>query len=427
MGKLLIELYLLLLKNLADILKKILVIVESLDKDSSSGAKANMALIKNLIEAGFQVKVYHYSRKEIKLGGAESISIPENRKTFFFFLSRVERYIRYIFKFSLNPKIEEKTGFSFTLKNDRNSIVAALRKEKDFKPDWVLTLSQGGSFRPHHALLKIPMWHAKWIAYIHDPYPMHWYPKPYTWKEPGYKLKQRFMEEVADKCQYAAFPSLYLKEWMGSHYQVYLEKGIVIPHQLNNEIERTLSMKVKIDPSEFAILHAGNFLQARQPMGLIEGFKRFVKAKPEASTKLIHIGPAHHYKEYLEKQAQEEAKIQVFCQNHPFSEVAILQEEVSVNIIIEAKAEFSPFLPGKFPHCIAAGKPILLLGPPRSESRRLLGEDYPYYAEIDDAEHIASLLEELYLEWKRGELAVDYSRIKRYLSSAYVKEIIKKL
>lgn len=143
--------------------------------------------------------------------------------------------------------------------------------------------------------------------------------------------------------------------------------------------------------------------------------------------KLIHIGPAPHYKEYLEKEAKDETRIEVFCESHPFNEVLWLQDKAAINIIIEAKAEFSPFLPGKFPHCIAAGKPILLLGPPKSEARRLLGEDYPYYSEIDDTEHIAILLEDLYLKWKQDENRMDYSKIGSYLSSTHLKEVIENL
>lgn len=66
-------------------MKRILVIAESTDIDNSSGAKANMALIKNLIKAGYLVKVCHYSRKEVEIEGAESVTIPENRKSLLFF------------------------------------------------------------------------------------------------------------------------------------------------------------------------------------------------------------------------------------------------------------------------------------------------------------------------------------------------------
>lgn len=155
------------------------------------------------------------------------------------------------------------------------------------------------------------------------------------------------MEEIANKCKYAAFPSLYLKEWMGSHYQAYLEKGIVIPHQLNKEIENSIW---KGEDRSFGIHSTScrEFLQARQPNGLIDGFKKFVSKKPDARVKLIHIGPAPHYKEYLEKEAKDETRIEVFCESHPFNEVLWLQDKAAINIIIEAKAEFSPFYPENF-------------------------------------------------------------------------------
>jgi hypothetical protein len=102
-----------------------------------------------------------------------------------------------------------------------------------FKPDLVLTLSKGGSFRPHHALLKMPELQKKWMAYIHDPYPMHFYPKPYTWTEAGARQKEEFMKEVALKAEITAFPSKLLMDWMGSHYAPYQTKGVVIPHQVD--------------------------------------------------------------------------------------------------------------------------------------------------------------------------------------------------
>ncbi len=168
-------------------IEKILAVVESIDVDDSSGSKANVALIKNLVKAGFEVRVYHYTRKDIQLGDIPCFTLKENRRSMLFFLSRLERYLRYWFKLKLNKYIEQAFGFSFTLFNDRNSIATGLRKINDFEPDLVLTLSKGGSFRPHHALLKIPKWHSKWMAYIHDPYPFASYPRPYDYVEPWHK------------------------------------------------------------------------------------------------------------------------------------------------------------------------------------------------------------------------------------------------
>jgi hypothetical protein len=48
---------------------KILVIVDSINVNDSSGSKANVALIQNLAACGFEVQVLHYTQKEITLEG----------------------------------------------------------------------------------------------------------------------------------------------------------------------------------------------------------------------------------------------------------------------------------------------------------------------------------------------------------------------
>jgi glycosyltransferase involved in cell wall biosynthesis len=408
--------------------KKILVIVESIDVNKSSGSKANIALINNLNAAGFTLKVYHYDRQEIQLDGIKCISINENRKSFLFFLSRIERYLRYYLKLHFNKKVENQFGFSFTLFNDRNSIVKALKKESSFNPNWILTLSQGGSFRPHHALLKMPEFQKKWIAYIHDPYPMHWYPKPYAWREAGFKQKEVVMKQIVDECHTVAFPSQLLMEWMGSKYQPFVSKGVIIPHQIDNSPRSVkMSENYKLGNDKFTILHAGNLLQARSPFGLIEGYLNFKKSYPAINAQLILLGPAQYYEAYLNKLSELAPDIYVILENRPFKEVRELQNEVDVNVILEAIADFSPFLPGKFPHCIQANKPILILGPDKSEVKRLLGKDYPYWSTQDNPQKISDILMELYNNWKLGKDHLDREDLVNYLSEDHLMHVINSL
>jgi DNA gyrase inhibitor GyrI len=103
-----------------------------------------------------------------------------------------------------------------------------------------------------------------------------------------------------------------------------------------------------------------------------------------------------------------------------------MQQTTCVNVILESKSEISPFLPGKFPHCVAANKPILLLAPYYSETRRLLGEEYPYVSEVDNVVEIAALLEKLYRQWKQDNTKLQLNRpdLEGYLSKEYLKEII---
>ena len=218
-------------------MKKILVVSESIDVNDSSATKGRVALIKNLKQCGFELKVYHYTRKNIFIEGIESIAIKEQKASIFYLLSKLQVLIRRIFKINISTFFEKQFGFSFSFFNDVNSIKKALDKEVDFNPDWVLTLSKAASFRTHKALLKQPKWHSKWLAYVHDPYPMHFYPRPYNWVAPGYFQQQEFFREVSKKSAHGVFPSQLLKEWMGSYYPDFLERGIVIPHQISDNLE----------------------------------------------------------------------------------------------------------------------------------------------------------------------------------------------
>jgi hypothetical protein len=411
-------------------MKKILVVAESINIEDSSGSKANVALIHNLVEAGFDVFVCHYTLKNIQLAGVNCFAIPEIKFSFLYFLSRLQRVLAKKYAINVAPFLEQLFGFSFTFFNDTNSIVKALKKLK-FQPDLVLTLSKGASFRPHYAVLKMPELHKKWIAYVHDPYPIHYYPRPYNWIESSYKQKEQFFLEVSKKAEYSAFPSLLLKEWMGSYFSNFSKTGVVIPHQ-NAKYE----VKNKINPSyfeesKFNLLHAGNLMSQRSPKGLIEGYKLFLNQNPEAKadTKLILLGNASDHSKMLEEYEKNSPQIYIHNGTILFDEVYHLQQNVSVNIILEAKSEISPFLPAKFPHCVEANKIILSLAPYYSETRRLLGDDYDFWTEIDDVEKIASLIEKLYHLWKQNPSYILLNRpdLNDYLSARYLKKVVNAL
>ncbi len=408
--------------------KKILVVAESIDVEDSSGTKGRVALIKNLHKIGFDVRVYHYTRKDIQLAGISCHSINENRRSLLFFLSRTERYLRYWFDLKVHKPIEQLFGFSFTLLNDRNSITTALKRIKDFEPDLVVTLSKGGSFRPHHALLKLPEWHTKWMAYIHDPYPFASYPRPYDYVEPGHQQKRNFFLKVATSAKYAAYPSKLLAEWMESYFPALKGKAVIIPHQIDKVELHSSELPDYFKKDAFTIVHAGALMNARNPMGLIKAFRRFLTEVPDAAvhSQLLFIGAKSIYSR--EFQEIKKGLPQFFSSDSylPFNETQEIQKNAAVNVILEAKGAISPFLPGKFPHYVSADKPILLLGPYYSESRRLLGADYLYWAEIDEIDKIAGHIENLYFQWKIDptQLMLNRPDLEAYLSVKYLKQTI---
>lgn len=409
---------------------KILVVVDSINIEDSSGSKANVALIHNLAEAGFEVLVYHYTLKKIKLANVSCYAVPEIKYSSLYFLSRFQRLLARNVSVNLAPFLEKIFGFSFTFFNDTNSIIKALKKQS-FRPDLVLTLSKGASFRPHYAVLKLPQLHDKWMAYVHDPYPFHFYPRPYNWVEPGYKIKEDFFLKVCKKARYSGFPSQLLKEWMGSYFPDFMNTGVVIPHQNAKYVVENTKFSSYFDVSKFNLLHAGNLMKQRSPEGLIEGFKMFLHQNPEAKkeARLLLLGPASYHAEMLEAYQKNSPEIYIHNGTVTFDEVYHIQKNVSVNIILESKAEISPFLPAKFPHCIEANTVILSLAPYYSETRRLLGNDYPFWSEVDDVEKIAGLVENLYQLWKQdpANLLLNRSDLQDYLSVSYLKKAINEL
>lgn len=410
-------------------MKKILLVVESIDINDSSGSKANVALIESLHSLGYTINVLHYSRKEIHLQGVNCISIKERKSNFLYLLSRGQRVFQRICKVDLSIFLENIFGNSFTFFNDSKSISCSV-KEVYKNEDLIITLSKGASFRPHHALLSLKELHSKWMAYVHDPYPLQHYPKPYQEKDKGYKFKNSFFRKVSECANYSGFPSQLLKEWMGGYYPNFLKTGIIIPHQKLTTIDAQV-IKDKLpsyfDQDKFTLLHAGNLLSGRNPEFLIKAFNKFQKktAGAEAHSSLLFIGPAGPFKKLLNEAGENVVWSQGYVS---YAIVERIQNLVSVNIILEADSEISPFLPGKFPHLVKSNKKILYLGPNKSESVRLLGDEYPYKSEIYDVHKISNHIIELYHLWKKNkELKLDRENLNEYFEPSFLDRQIKRI
>ncbi|WP_162126227.1 glycosyltransferase family protein [Flavobacterium phycosphaerae] len=407
---------------------KILVISESINVEDSSGSKVNVALISNLKKAGFQLKVLHYSHKKIDLEDIECVLIKENKFSLNYVLSRAVRVFQRNTKMYINTYLEKVFGFSFTHTNDTNSIKRGIKKHLGFNPDLVLTLSKGSSFRPHRAMLKLPELHQKWMAYIHDPYPFHMYPRPYNWVEKSYEVKEAFVSAITQKSAHLAFPSLLLKEWMESYFPSVANKSVIIPHQIKTETQ-TAPLPDFFTRNEFSLLHAGHLLKQRNPVFLIEGFLRFLDNHPSARSeaKLYLIG-SHSYHEPVLKPYFNHPNISI-KDYLEYKVVQALEKEVPINIILEAVSEISPFLPGKFPNCVVANKPILILGPYYSEVKRLLGHQYPYWSEANDVMAIEKNISELYTIWKNNpeELRLNRQDLIDYSTEVNLKQTLDKI
>lgn len=399
----------------------ILVLADTLDIEKSSGAKGRIALILGFLEAGYNLKVLHYSRKEIQITGVATVSIPEQRNNLSYFKAKSQLLIQRLTGRNINSWVEARKGFSYTHDYDVLSIKKALNKENPEHFDYVLALSYASSFRAHKAVLQSKTWHSKFLAYIHDPYPMHSYPRPYDWVEPGHSFKRAFFVHLFDAAKHAIYPSKMLSEWMESYYPQAKEKAIIIPHLIRKDLNDTGDYPPYFDSTLFNVLHAGSLMSARNPMSLVRAFEQFLSQNLEAQeqARLVMVVGGSVFHNEMSSIATRLPQLILSNKQEDFQTTYNMQQQAAVNVVLEAKGPASPFLPGKVPHCVAANKPLLLLGPYYSETRNVLGMDYPYWSEIDDTQKISQLLEQLFKEWQEhaGNSQLNNPQVTAYLSS----------
>ena len=73
-------------------------------------------------------------------------------------------------------------------------------------------------------------------------------------------------------------------------------------------------------------------------------------------------------------------------------------------------------------------KPILALTPQKSETLRILGENYPYGSPVDSKDSILQNIEQLWLLWEENKLVLPNSnKLKQYLSPRELSYQITKL
>lgn len=407
---------------------RILVVIESLDANDSSGTKGRLALLQSFKKIGYDITALHYSQVDINIDGIECISVKEKKNNLLFFLSRVQRLLYRWFKIDIGPKIDSRFGFSFGFFNDANSLKKALENYNPTDFDMVWTLSKGNSYRPHKALLLSPKWYSKWYAYVHDPYPQQLYPRPYNYVPYGFKQKRNFFRDITIHAKRIVFPSQLLKDWMLSYFVDLEGKSLVIPHQLSTQKGINNKLPDYFNPNKFNVLHGGNLLDLRDPKPVVEAFGKFLEQNTSAreNASLIFLGKKSKFTQYLQKKSEEIPQIYTSKDYVSFEEVFSMQQKASINIILEASSEISPFLPGKFAHCVEANAPILLISPYYSESKRLLGATYPYSFEFNNIDEITNAFHEMYAQWKENKefLKLNRPELSYYLSHKYLEEVL---
>jgi len=300
--------------------------------------------------------------------------------------------------------------------------------------DLVIALGTGMSFAPHFALAQSDV-SIPWIANIHDPYPVHFYPPPYN-KKPTllYKNQAKRFHYMLRKASCVTFPSLRLQEWMEQFYPEIKSKSFVIPHLApSDEMIASLpttdkDTTVSLQKGKFNILHAGSLLGPRNPAYLLKAFLRFISEDSERKKKAVlniigkvakeHTGFEKAYEPY-------KSNINIVLERVGYRHSLSLLKDADVLVLLEAVSEVSPFMPGKLADYIWADRPILALTPKNSETSRILGKSYPYRVDTDDEEGIYRCLVDLWERWKKGDgLSLNNSELRHYVSAERMNHIL---
>jgi hypothetical protein len=287
-------------------------------------------------------------------------------------------------------------GLNFTgrriVKNWTVEIESKLRNKKY---DLVVSLGSGLSFVPAIAMLNIQEnLYGKYLMFVHDPYPSHQYPPPYQKKSTYlYKVQAKLFGKSLYKADIISLPSQRLLEWMSQYYNLSASNCVVQPHlgltidELSTILPKEVTTKLPIYPKGLNIVHTGTLLGPRNPMYLLNTLERLYTDYPEAKSEVfLHI-IGKMTKEWSEQDLIRE-NVYIYPERFSYLSSLKLQQQASVLLLLEAHSNVSPFMPGKLADYLMAKKPILALTPNKSETTRILGNDYPLLAENGDVEKI---------------------------------------
>ena len=408
--------------------KKILVLVESLRINKTSSGIGRSKFINSLVEYGHEIVCLYEDNVESEITWLNNLELVPVQYSVY--KKSVLEYVPKIRGLATHFRGYHRI-IKYRIKDWKNEILKQLDKS-DF--DLIISLGSGDSFLPHYAMLYIDD-KTPYLANFHDPYPMSLYPEPYKKrKNIFYYNQEKWTKKMISRATYVSFPSLYLKDWMLQFFPEIASKNIILPHlgvELPNLPSNINDKNIKLEKGKFNLLHAGTLLGPRKVDALFAAFHKFIESDPEIkeNARLTILGKVAKEHKNIKNSIKESGDtINIILDRVSYKKSLELIAIADVSIIVEADAEISPFMPGKLADLIFLEKPILALGPKRSETLRVLGEDYPFSARVNDEENILKVLFLLWGKWKKNELILlNKEKLKRYVSSDGLNKMINKL
>jgi hypothetical protein len=165
-------------------------------------------------------------------------------------------------------------------------------------------------------------------------------------------------------------------------------------------------------------VHAGTLLGPRNPAFLLTAITQLTQDNAQIASQVNFVFIGKVSRELKRAVAASSLSNVVFFDGRiSYGRSLQIIQEADALMVIEAINEFSPFMPGKLADICFYEKPVLALTCLDSEVMRLLGNDYPYFSVLNDAEKIKAALQKLLSDLLLGTVDTKaVKEIKKYCS-----------
>lgn len=405
-----------------------MIIAECLNHNKTSQGIGTTSFLNALVHGSFDITCVYLQQVQHEFDDTGhihgSIRLIKIHNSWFDYSLRPLRKLRYLY-----AKV-----FGRSLLRDRRSLkfyreIKRLLKSESF--DLVFVRTEANSIASHQAVL----WLSKkldfrWVANFNDPVPRSMMPHPYFKKGTPLSLQDRkdeiLVKKILLQCHGLTSPSLILSQWFLEYYKVQEKLAPHIfkfPHVF---VEKPLTMDTDIlDEDNMNFVHAGSLLNERDPSFLLKAFENFLSSHPDAQehVRITFFGSIHNEHKHTIEAFGFTESLMIVNKRISHAEALRTIADSDVMILLEAISDESPFMPGKLAEFIGLRKCIWSLSPGKSETRRILGCDYPYQCEANQVDQMESIITRLYGKWVNNEpLELTDPKLIEYVSPSQVVE-----
>jgi hypothetical protein len=383
-------------------MKKILVILECINKNRSSEGIASVNFLNSIDLNHYDVHSIYYQYPQFEVNDPDWMNdgITKSKISndiFDFVFSKNSKIKNFFSKYLGISPLKEYRVFKF-----KRSISQLIKKEK-FDLIFIRTIATSGC--SHRAVSEIShSFDIPILSYFNDPIPYCLMPYPYSngsSLNPKFDLKEKEIIKASIDNSFAiASPSQKLNELFLDFTQDLNKKTFIFPHifyqELNSDQE---DLSEFLDFNKVNITHCGSLLNERDPSGLLKAFELFFDNKPEFLSKvsLNFFGPVKENNFPVFNRFKYKECLNVVDKRFSHSKSLAFIKKSDLFLLLESSFQESPFMPVKLAEVIGLNKIFLSLAPINSETRRILGPDYPLQTEALNVNEIHRILNEFFL------------------------------